>query len=95
MLKKDDKILQITNGIFIRLGVVLSNKNNEYEIEWLEKGNHVENLTMIRKYPKTFIDNELLFDLVNKDNIEVIIKKYVDKNDFKSCIWIRDNLLNK
>jgi hypothetical protein len=90
--KKGDKILQISNGIFIRLGVILSKTNNEYEIKWVDKGNHVENLTLIRKYTHSFIENEMLFDLVNNDNIDLIIEKYLEKDDFETCSWIRDNL---
>ena len=81
-------------GIFIRLGVILSKTNNEYEIEWLDKGNHVENLTLVKKYPHSFIENEMLFDLVNNDNIDFIIKKYSEEEDFETCSWIRDNLLD-
>jgi len=92
--KKGDKILQISKGIFIRLGVILSKTNNEYEIEWLDKGNHVENLTLVKKYPHSFIENEMLFDLVNNDNIDLIIKKYSEEEDFETCSWIRDNLLD-
>jgi len=90
--KKGDKILQISNGIFIRLGLILSNVDNEYKIEWLDKGDHVENLTIIKKYPHTFIENEMLFDLVNNDNIDSIIRKYIKEEDFETCSWIRDNL---
>jgi len=36
----------------------------------------------------------MLFDLVNNDNIDFIIKKYSEEEDFETCSWIRDNLLD-
>lgn len=63
--KIGDKILQISNGIFIRLGVIISIREYKYEIKWLEKGDHVNNLSPIRTYPNSFIENSELFDLVN------------------------------
>jgi hypothetical protein len=63
-------------------------------VECKKKGNHVENLTFVKKYPHSFIENEMLFDLVNNDNIDFIIKKYSEEEDFETCSWIRDNLLD-
>ena len=92
MYKIGDKILQISNGVFVRLGIIVNKTNTEYKVEWIEKGNHVKNLSS-RNYPLHFIENTELFDLISKDNIEQVIKKYIDIEDFETCEWIRDNLL--
>jgi hypothetical protein len=93
MYKTGDKILQISSGVFVRLGIIVDKTNTEYQVEWLEKGIHVENLSS-RNYPFNFIENTELFDLITKTNIEQVIKKYIDIEDFETCEWIRDNLLN-
>lgn len=85
--KKGDKILQINNGVFIRLGLILFVKNNEYKIEWIRFGNHIANLTKIKKYPFSFIHNEI-FDLINKDNINNVMNKYINNEDYETCKWI-------
>ncbi len=87
--RKKDKILQINKGVFIRLGIILDITDDEYEIKWLEKGDHVKNLTTIKKYPFSFIHSEL-FDLINKDNIDFVMDKYIKDEDYETCQWIRD-----
>lgn len=92
--KIGDNILQISNGIFIRFGIIINKSDTEYELKWLNKGTHVKNLSTIRKYPFSFIENNELFDLINNDNMYFVIKKYVLDDDYETCVWIRDNLLN-
>ena len=42
MYKIGDNILQLSKGIFIRLSIIIEKTESEYQIEWLDKGEHVK-----------------------------------------------------
>ena len=90
--KKGDKILQIHNGKFIRLGKIISNSNANYKVKWVNKDRYLNNLKSIKEYKQHYIENQKLFDLVNKDNINNVINKYISIEDYESCLWIKKHL---
>ena len=88
MYKIGDNILQISKGIFIRLDIIIEKTESEYQIEWLDKGEHANNLQTKRNFPHQFIENNELFDLVNINNIDNIILKYILEQCFNLILLI-------
>jgi hypothetical protein len=87
--ERGDKILQISGGVFIRLGVIIKNQGEDYEVLWIEK-HKLSNIPKKKFYPHYFIEMDQIFLKIT--TVEDILNHYTELEDYESCIWIRDNL---